>query len=155
MWLVTYGQRTEQSGHAVIGNRSELDVAKATGDLLDWICAVRPEGLPDVVSALGGLREPALAPRIAPLAEHCDPEVRLVVAQVLGELRDESVATVEALVRLSDDAVEEVRSWATFGLAGDRLNRVPGVDDALLARLADPSEEVRVEAARGLARLAP
>ena len=130
-------------------------MARAAGDLLDWTSAERPEGLPDVLSALGGLREGALAPRIARLAEHDDPEVRLVVAQVLGELPDDSAATVEALVLLSHDPVEEVRSWATFGLAGDRLNRTPGVDDALLARLADPSEEVRVEAVRGLARLVP
>jgi len=139
----------------VIENRSDVDVARAAGDILEWTRAERPEGLPDVLSALGGLREPVLAPRIAPLAEHADPEVRLVVAQVLGELPDDSPATIQALVLLSHDPVEEVRSWATFGLAGDRLNRSPGVDDALFARLADPSEEVRVEAARGLARLAP
>jgi HEAT repeat protein len=136
----------------VIGNRSDVDVVRAARDLLDWTRATRPDGLPDLVSALGRLREPALAPAIAALACHCDPEVRLVVAQALGDLPDDSPATVEALVRLSADAVEEVRSWATFGLAAGRLSRSPGVDDALLARLADPSEEVRVEAARGLAR---
>jgi HEAT repeat protein len=142
-------------GYEVIGKRSEVDVARAAGELLEWTRAVRPGGLPDLVSALGRLGEPALVPGIAALAQHVDPEVRLVVAQVLGEIPDESTATVEALVVLSCDCVEEVRSWATFGLAAERLSRSQGVDDALLARLADPSEEVRVEAARGLARLAP
>ncbi|HEX8207551.1 MAG TPA: HEAT repeat domain-containing protein [Solirubrobacteraceae bacterium] len=137
----------------MIGERSEVDVARAAGELLEWTRVVRPEGLPDVVSALGALGEPSLAPAIAALADHHDPEVRLVVAQALGGLPDSSPLTVGALVVLSCDDVEEVRSWATFGLGTDRLNRSPGVDDALLARLADPSEEVRVEAARGLARL--
>ncbi len=127
-------------------------MTRAVGELLEWASAAHPDGLPDVVSALGRLGEPALAPRIAPLADHCDPEVRLVVAQVLGGLGDESADTVAALVRLSCDSVEEVRSWATFGLAGERLVMAPGVDDALIARLGDPCEEVRVEATRGLAR---
>lgn len=136
----------------MIGNRSDLDAARAAGDLLEWTRDVRPEGLADLVSALGGLAEPSLAPAVAALAGHAQTEVRVVVAQVLGELRDCSDATVDALVLLSCDRVEEVRSWATFALGAPRLRRTPGVDDALLARLADPCEEVRVEAARALAR---
>lgn len=139
-------------GHELIGKRSDVDVTRAAAELLEWTCAVRPEGLPDVVSALGGLAEPALAPELAPLAAHEDMQVRLVVAQVLAELRDDSPATVSALVRLSLDCDDEVRSWATFALAGDRLAAAPGVEDALFARLTDPCEDVRVEAARGLAR---
>ena len=136
----------------MIGKRSDVDVARAAGDLLRWACAVRPEGLPDVVSALGQLGEPCLANEIAPLAAHECAQVRVVVAQVLGELPDASPATVAALVALSRDCDEEVRSWATFGLACDRLAGAPGVEDALFANLADPAEDVRVEAARGLAR---
>ena len=136
----------------MIGKQSDVDVARAAGDLLGWTRAARPEALADVVSAIGLLGEPALARAIAPLADHDDPQVRVVVAQVLGELSDESPATVAALVRLSLDGDEEVRSWATFGLATDRFTCVAGVADALFARLADPSEDVRVEAARGLAR---
>jgi HEAT repeat protein len=140
---------------AVIGNHNEIDVTRAARELLDWTRAVRPEALPDVVSALGRLGEASLAPVIAGLAGHPDVEVRVVVAQVLGELADESSASIGALVMLSSDDVEEVRSWATFGLGAEPLSTQPGVDDALLARLCDPCEEVRVEAARGLARLAP
>ena len=136
------------------GNQIQADIARAAGDLLGWTRAANDAALPDLVSALGGLGEPALAGEIAPLVEHLNPEVRVVVAQVLGELRDDSPATVEALVLLSRDRVEEVRSWATFSLAAEHLVRVAGVDDALLARLGDESEEVRVEAVRGLARLA-
>ena len=141
-------------GMRVIGKRSDVDVVRAAEELLEWTRASCPDGLPDVVSALGRLGESSLAPRIAALARHGDGEVRLVVAQVLGGLADASAATVEALVLLSRDGVEEVRSWATFGLAGEPLSGAPGVDDALFARLADPCEEVRVEAARGLARVA-
>ena len=125
------------------------------GELLEWATATNEAAVPDLVCALGRIGEPGLAREIAPLGEHPNPEVRLVVAQVLGELGDDSPATVDALVRLSGDAVEEVRSWATFALATGRLVRAAGVDDALVARLCDESEDVRVEAARGLAQLAP
>ena len=136
------------------GNQIQADVVRAAADLLEWTRTANDAALPDLVSALGGLGEPALAGKIAPLVEHVNPEVRLVVAQVLGELRDDSPATAAALAALSRDPVEEVRSWATFSLAAEPLVHVAGVDDALLARLGDESEEVRVEAVRGLARLA-
>ena len=127
-------------------------VKRATGELLAWTGGVRREALADLVSALSRLGEPALAEEIAPLAVHDDPEVRLAVAQGLDELAAASPATVAALVALSRDAVDEVRSWATFALSGDHLAGLGGVADALAARLEDPSEEIRVEAVRGLAR---
>jgi HEAT repeat protein len=136
----------------VIEERNDVDVARAAGDLLEWTRAAQPSRLPDVVSAVGRLGVPALARQIASLAEHPCAEVRVVVAQVLGELPDDSPATIAALVLLSCDRDEEVRSWATFALAGDRFSEAPGVVDALIAKLGDSSEEVRVEATRGLAR---
>jgi HEAT repeat protein len=139
----------------VIGKQSKFEAIAAAQELLDWTCAARPETLADLVSVVGRLGAATPVSGIAALAGHADAEVRLVVAQVLGEVREQSPATVGALVLLSADRVEEVRSWATFGLGNGRLCGTPGVDDALLARLGDPCEEVRVEAARGLARLAP
>ena len=127
-------------------------MARAAGDLLEWTREVRPESLADVVSALGGLGEPSLGPPVAALAGYPDTDVRVVVAQVLGELRDCSDDAVDALVLLSCDRVDEVRSWATFALGAPRLSGTRGVDDALVARLGDSCEEVRVEAARALVR---
>ena len=122
----------------------------AARELLAWTRAAGRE-LADLVSALARLGEPALAREIAPLARHPDAEVRLVVAQGLDALADASPATVAALVLLSQDDVDEVRSWATFALSADHLVGAVGVGDALAARLGDDCEEVRVEAVRGLA----
>jgi HEAT repeat protein len=108
--------------------------------------------LADLINALGRCGIPAVGCEIAPLAGHPDAEVRVAVAQALGELGDVGPEAVASLVVLSRDTVDEVRSWATFALADDRLGPALGVADALAARLHDPCGEVRVEAVRGLAR---
>jgi HEAT repeat protein len=133
------------------GSIDRAEAARAAADLLAWAEAGGSAALPDVVSVLARLGDPALARAIAPLAEHRDAEVRLVVAQALGELGDRSPASIAALVILSRDLVDEVRSWATFALAADALADAPGVAAALAARLEDPVAEVRIEAVRGLA----
>ncbi len=127
------------------------ELGKAAGELLTWTRAVNGDALADMVGVLGRLGEPALAREIAPLADDAQAEVRLAVAQALGRLHDGSPCTVAALVRLSRDCVDEVRSWATFALADDALREASGVPEALVARLEDPAEEVRIEAVRGLA----
>jgi HEAT repeat protein len=121
-------------------------------ELLAFAREAEPGALPDLLSALGRFRCPGLAQEIAGLADHPQAEVRLVVAQALNQQSDASSPAVAALVRLSADTVEEVRSWATFALAGDHFHDVPGVDEALRARLTDLSPDVRVEAIRGLGR---
>ena len=125
---------------------------RAAGELLASARTADPDALADLVSALARLGDPAMAREVAPLAEHHDPRVRLAVAQALDALGDTSPATVTALILLSRDAVDEVRSWATFALAGDALSDAPGAPEALAAKLGDPADEVRVEAVRGLAR---
>ena len=78
--------------------------------------------------------------------------MRLVVAQVLCNVCDGSPDTIAAIVALSQDDVDEIRSWATYALAAESLAGVPQVREALLARLDDPSKDVRTEAERGLDR---
>ncbi|HEX8121549.1 MAG TPA: HEAT repeat domain-containing protein [Solirubrobacteraceae bacterium] len=130
----------------------DIEVARSAATLLQWFVHVKSAVLADFVSALGRTQLPQLAHELAPLADHADTEVRVAVAQALGELADGSAATVAALVLLSRDADDEVRSWATFALAAEQLDGAAGVRDALAARLRDDSEDVRVEAVRGLAR---
>jgi HEAT repeat protein len=130
----------------------DIEVARSAATLLQWIVHAKGALLADFVSALGRTELPQVAHELAPLAGHVDPEVRVAVAQALGELGDASPATVAALVLLSRDVEDEVRSWATFALAADELEGATGVRDALAARLRDDSDEVRVEAVRGLAR---
>ena len=109
--------------------------------------------LADLISALGQLPRPRRSTtEIATLASTRDAEVRLVVAQALGDVTHAIPARPSsALIVLSRDPVDEVRSWATFGAGRARcLADAPGVCDALKARLDDPSTDVRVEAERGL-----
>ena len=129
---------------------TDVNLARVAGELLDWAQRANAPGLPDLVSALGQLGVADLNDAVAGLAAHEDPEVRLVVAQALGNLKQATPQTVSALITLSTDAVDEVRSWATFALARELLAHEPGVCDALRARLDDPSKDVRAEAERGL-----
>jgi HEAT repeat protein len=130
----------------------DSDVMRAAATLLQWFVHTQGAVVADLVSALGRSGMPAMAHELAPLAEHAEAEVRVAVAQALGELKDASPATIAALVLLSRDRVDEVRSWATSALADERLGNATGVRDALAARLTDPYDEIRVEAVRGLAR---
>ena len=134
------------------GKSTDVDVARVAAELLEWARGANAPGLADLVSALGRLGDQTLTTELATLAEHDDAEVRLVVAQALGELEQMTPPAVEALIALSNDPVDEIRSWATFALAQPRIAHEPGVCDALRARLDDPSKDVRAEAEKGLFR---
>ena len=128
-----------------------MQAGPAATTLLRWCERGDADVLAELVSVLARAAVPGVAADLARLAGHRATAVRLVVAQALFELQDASPQTVAALVALSRDPVDEVRSWATFGLAADHLAAAEGVHAALAARLDDRCEEVRVEAVRGLA----
>jgi HEAT repeat protein len=83
------------------------------------------------------------------LATHESPDVRHAVAYCLGG-REEPLC-VQTLVVLSSDPDEDVRDWATFGLAAVSEHDSSTVVEALIARLADADDDVRLEALCGLA----
>jgi hypothetical protein len=91
------------------------------------------------------------------LSQAASPEsnIRLAVARELPWFRSEPDdprvdATLVALTRDEDD---EVRNWATFGLAqATAVSSLPAVHAALLERVADTHAETRNEALLGLAR---
>lgn len=87
-------------------------------------------------------------------AAHRDPAVRQTVASVLASHSESSRALV-TLLALSVDPGDDVRNWATFGLAQSRLDAAhpsaEAVREALHARIEDPHEECRGEAWTGLA----
>lgn len=90
------------------------------------------------------------APHIAPLANHLNDDIRVAVAFGLC-----GVAFSEAhdvLLKLMSDRSPDVRNWATFGIARQSEIDNSDVRSALFAGLADPDEDVRYEAAIGLAR---
>jgi HEAT repeat protein len=99
---------------------------------------------------LSHIHDPRAIQPLVALSAHPAAEVRYsVVHGLLGHDEDRAVA---ALIRLSNDADDEVRNWATFAL-GVQIDRdTPELSEALAARLDDPHEETRAEAIRGLAR---
>jgi HEAT repeat protein len=90
---------------------------------------------------------PAPGLAVLHLPDHPDADVRFAVAFALPslDLDDEGLA---ALRKLSADPDADVRSWATFGLAGSDEATI----DALVARAYDPDEDTRAEGIGGLAR---
>ncbi|HEX2088008.1 MAG TPA: HEAT repeat domain-containing protein [Solirubrobacteraceae bacterium] len=134
------------------GRRNGADLAGAAEELLGRARRAGGAALADLVNALGLLGDRSLAAPVAAVSDHPDGEVRLAVAHALCTLEDPSPAAVAALVTLSRDPVEEVRSWATFALGGEHLDGVDAVRDALVARIDDDATDVRLEALRGLVR---
>jgi HEAT repeat protein len=90
-------------------------------------------------------RDPAVR-----LSSHADVGIRFAVAFALPSLSLDDVA-LDALRGLSTDEDDDVRDWATFGLAesDDAGERTIA---ALRARVVDPHDDTRAEAIYGLAR---
>jgi HEAT repeat protein len=69
---------------------------------------------------------------------------------VLGLSRHDVPRAISALIELSRDEADEVRNWATFGLAQLEVDTEP-LREALFIRLGDLEPEIRGEALVGLA----
>lgn len=109
------------------------DVEQATGD--DDMGSVLVEALVN----LGSLA-------IAPLQELLnDSETRLAAVQVLAHIR--SVATIEPLIRVVQDADDQVRAIAVEALSSFHEPQIPLV---LVQALRDPAASVRQAAIAGL-----
>jgi HEAT repeat protein len=91
-----------------------------------------------------------ISPTLAQVGRHPDADVRYGVVQGLLSREDESA--VNAMIGLSDDPDEDVRNWATFGLAQQIDADTSEIREALFRRLRDGSSEIRAEALLGLAR---
>jgi HEAT repeat protein len=103
-----------------------------------------------LVTALGHTFDPRAKPAVLEYVNHPDADVRYSAAVTLPALGfDDDVLT--ALCRLSADENEDVRDWATFGLAQSKSTD-PRVIEALLARADDPDDDTRAEAIFGLAQ---
>lgn len=131
--------------------RLELAITLATRDPEDKVLEAAAFALGHLADERG--REPLLR-----LRHHPSADVRFAVAGGLancahmdseGETDDPQV--VDALIELTRDVHEEVRNWATFGLARQVSTDTAAIREALSERLADPYDEVRAEAIAGLA----
>jgi HEAT repeat protein len=110
-----------------------------------------PGPLSAAIIQLELLGDESIRDRILPNAGHPDEVVRHAVAFALPSPGLDELA-LDALIGLTRDVDDEVRDWATFGLAelSDADNEA--IRGALLARVEDDPYEIRVEAIVGLAR---
>lgn len=110
-----------------------------------------PRPLSSAIAALGHLDNPSAVPIIAKFHAHPDAGVRFDLAFALGCFPDETLS-VETLVGLMQDADEDVRDWATFGLGVQGNRDSSNIREALLSALADGNDDVSEEALVGLAK---
>jgi HEAT repeat protein len=107
--------------------------------------------LASAIAAIGNFEAPDALPIILQFAHHPNREIRFHVACALGSFADDE-RSIKALLQLSEDADDEVRNWATFGIG--TLSALDSLDirETLVRRLADTNREVRDEGIAGLAR---
>ena len=111
-----------------------------------------PDVLSDACIALGHLGDRRAIPALLGLLGHPDAKVRRgVVSGLSGHDAPEAVG---GLIALSSDADDDIRDWATFGLAQLVEVDTPALRAALRARLDDPCIDVRSEAIEGWRRAA-
>lgn len=107
--------------------------------------------LSSVIVALGHAQDERAKTPVIAFAGHENASVRQAVAFALPlQKYDEPV--VAALRRLTADPDDDVRDWATFGLANSGAADEATID-ALIARSGDSDYDTRCEAILGLARL--
>jgi HEAT repeat protein len=110
-----------------------------------------PTLLYGVIFALGHHADERALPEVVRLAGHDSEVIRDAVAHALPRVLPQGhTEGLSALIRLTQDTDDEIRDWATAGLAGlEDDNTV--IREALYARLDDPCLIIAVEGARGLA----
>jgi HEAT repeat protein len=91
----------------------------------------------------------AIGPAVG-FMHQADEDVRYAVVHALTGYDDP--LAIASLIELTTDKSDQVRDWATFGLAQQLEVDTPEIRAALAARLDDPDEDCRGEAMIGLAR---
>jgi HEAT repeat protein len=110
-----------------------------------------PQPLAAGIAALGHLDNPLAVPLITSFSSHPSPEVRFDVAFAVGCFPNDPLSA-ETLLRLTQDADEDVRDWATFGLGVLGNTDSDEIREALVRRLTDSDEDVHEEAMVGLGK---
>jgi HEAT repeat protein len=109
--------------------------------------------LQSAISSLGHLANPAAVALIIENQCHFHPSaaVRFAVASALGSFANDPDATA-ILLLLMEDADDDVRDWATFGLGVLGDLDCDEIREALFRRISDSNEDVREEAMVGLGK---
>jgi HEAT repeat protein len=110
-----------------------------------------PLPLNSAIAALGHIENPQAVPFIVEYRNHSSPKIRFTVACALGNFPNHPEAT-ETLLILMQDADDDVRDWATFGLGVLGDSDSPEIRDSLFCRVSDSNEDVREEAMVGLSK---
>ncbi|CCH16922.1 HEAT repeat domain-containing protein [Micromonospora lupini] len=107
-----------------------------------------------IARALGATCDPRALPTLVTLARSPDSDVRFQVAAAVPMVLDDPPAEAgeAVLIDLCTDPDPTVREWATFGLGWMSTADGNAVRRALWDRTRDTHDEVRADAARGLAR---
>lgn len=152
--LASEDARTRQVAADLLGIVASLDQSLAPGiaDVLMPLLGIEQDAdaLDAVIVSLGHAGDPRARDLVLSHAGHADENIRLAVAWTLPCLGLDERA-LDALRRLSADRDEDVRNWATFGLAQSEATD-PATIDALAARTDDEHEDTRIEGIYGLAR---
>lgn len=101
--------------------------------------------LSSAIFALGHLDNPLAVPLIVGFASHANTDIRYAVACALGSFPNDPLS-VATLLKLVDDADEDIRDWATFALGNLGDADSSEIRDALVQRLDDSMADVREEA---------
>jgi len=110
-----------------------------------------PVVLDSAISALGHLANPRAIPLLLRHQDNPDKDVRFAVAFALGCFPDDAQSIV-GLMKLTLDRDSNVRDWAVFGLGVQGDADSPEIRETLVRCLDDADEDVREEAAVGLAK---
>ncbi|MGH2354781.1 MAG: HEAT repeat domain-containing protein [Chloroflexota bacterium] len=109
-----------------------------------------------IIEAVGSAWDERGVAAVLAFADHPAEGVRLAVAQAIpgGADSEETVgAAIQILIVLMEDAVADIRDYATFGLGSMlREQDSPAIRDALRRRLTDSHRDTRHEALVGLAQ---
>ncbi|HJP87519.1 MAG TPA: HEAT repeat domain-containing protein [Candidatus Limnocylindrales bacterium] len=146
--------RTRQVAADLLGSVASIDRSMApavTNALLPRLGRESEVAVLDaLIVSLGHAGDPRSRSAVLAHAEHPDENIRLSVASSLPLLGLDADA-LAALRRLSADPDEDVRDWATFGLAGSDADDSETMA-ALAARTDDAHDDTRAEGILGLAR---
>jgi HEAT repeat protein len=90
-------------------------------------------------------------PLLAQFHSDPNPEIRFSVACALGSFPNDALS-LRTLISMTQDADEDVRDWATFGVGV--LGDADSIElrDSLYLRLSDSNSDVSEEAVVGLAK---
>lgn len=133
----------------VKGQSADYAVDTAHAMLLEGLRDPHPEVVAAAAFGCGHRRGlDAIEPLIR-LSTHVCASVRFGVA--FGLCFRENERALDALVQLAGDSDDDVRNWATFGLAEAALD-TPSIRERLWRNTQDPFDEVRNEALAGLTK---